>query len=63
MALLLSKLLGVSGPESLSVAGNIFLGQTESPLMIKAYLEKMSKSEILLVMIGGMCYSMLKACL
>ena len=52
--LLLSKLLGVSGPESLSVAGNIFLGQTESPLMIKAYLEKMSKSEILLVMIGGM---------
>ena len=53
MALLLSKLLGVSGPESLSVAGNIFLGQTESPLMIKAYLEKMSKSEILLVMIGG----------
>ena len=54
MALLLSKLLGVSGPESLSVAGNIFLGQTESPLMIKAYLKKMSKSEILLVMIGGM---------
>ena len=54
MALLLSKFLGVSGPESLSVAGNIFLGQTESPLMIKAYLEKMSKSEILLVMIGGM---------
>ena len=54
MALQLSKLLGVSGPESLSVAGNIFLGQTESPLMIKAYLEKMSKSEILLVMIGGM---------
>jgi CNT family concentrative nucleoside transporter len=54
MALLLSKILGVSGPESLSVAGNIFLGQTESPLMIKAYLEKMSKSEILLVMIGGM---------
>ncbi len=54
MALLLSKLIGVSGPESLSVAGNIFLGQTESPLMIKAYLEKMSKSEVLLVMVGGM---------
>ena len=54
LALLLTKLLGVSGPESLSVAGNIFLGQTESPLMIKAYLEKMSKSEILLVMVGGM---------
>ena len=54
MAIILSKVLGVSGPESLSVAGNIFLGQKESPLMIKAYLEKMSKSEILLVMIGGM---------
>ena len=54
MAWLLTKLLQVSGAESLSVAGNIFLGQTESPLMIKAYLEKMNKSEILLVMIGGM---------
>ena len=40
--------------ESLSVAGNIFLGQTEAPLLIKAYLEKMNRSEILLVMIGGM---------
>ncbi len=54
LAWLLSKLLQVSGAESLSVAGNIFLGQTESPLMIKAYLEKMNKSEMLLVMIGGM---------
>lgn len=54
LAWLLSKALGVSGAEALSVAGNIFLGQTESPLMIKAYLEKMTKSEILLVMIGGM---------
>lgn len=54
MGWLLSKLLGISGAESLSVAGNIFLGQTEAPLMIKAYLEKMNKSEILLVMIGGM---------
>ena len=51
---LLSKLLRISGAESLSVAGNIFLGQTEAPLLIKAYLEKMNKSEILLVMIGGM---------
>lgn len=40
--------------ESLSVAGNIFLGQTEAPLLIKAYLEKMNKSEMLLVMVGGM---------
>ncbi|WP_053978249.1 NupC/NupG family nucleoside CNT transporter, partial [Mangrovimonas xylaniphaga] len=54
LAWLLSKLLKVSGAESLSVAGNIFLGQTESPLMIKAYLEKMNRSEMLLVMVGGM---------
>ena len=54
LALSLSKLLNISGAESLSVAGNIFLGQTEAPLMIKAYLEKMNKSEILVVMIGGM---------
>ncbi|MDB9913581.1 Na+ dependent nucleoside transporter [Flavobacteriaceae bacterium] len=51
---LLSKLLKISGAESFSVAGNIFLGQTEAPLLIKEYLEKMTKSEILLVMIGGM---------
>ena len=50
----LSRALGLSGAESLSVAGNIFLGQTESPLLIKPYLEKMSQSEILLVMSGGM---------
>lgn len=54
LAWLLSKSLQISGAESLSVAGNIFLGQTEAPLLIKAYLEKMNRSEILLVMIGGM---------
>ena len=54
LAWLLSRSLGISGPESLSIAGNIFLGQTEAPLLIKAYLEKMNRSEILLVMIGGM---------
>lgn len=54
LAWLLTKILRLSGAESLSVAGNIFLGQTESPLMIKAYLEKMNKSEIMLVMSGGM---------
>ncbi|MGB0897323.1 MAG: NupC/NupG family nucleoside CNT transporter, partial [Flavobacteriaceae bacterium] len=54
MAMGLTKVLGISGAESLSVAGNIFLGQTEAPLLIKAYLEKMNRSEILLVMIGGM---------
>ena len=54
MAWALSKVLRISGAESLSVAGNIFLGQTESPFMIKAYLEKMNRSEMLLVMSGGM---------
>ncbi len=54
LAWLFTKALRISGAEALSVAGNIFLGQTESPLMIKAYLDKMSKSEILLVMTGGM---------
>jgi CNT family concentrative nucleoside transporter len=54
MAWSLAKVLKISGAESLSVAGNIFLGQTEAPLLIKAYLEKMNKSEMLLVMIGGM---------
>jgi CNT family concentrative nucleoside transporter len=54
LAWVFTKALKISGAEALSVAGNIFLGQTESPLMIKAYLEKMSKSEILLVMTGGM---------
>ena len=54
LALALTKVLKISGAESLSVIGNIFLGQTEAPLMIKAYLERMTKSEILLVMIGGM---------
>ena len=54
LAWLLTKFLGISGAESLSVSGNIFLGQTEAPLLIKAYLEKMNRSEILLVMIGGM---------
>ncbi|MGI9526955.1 MAG: NupC/NupG family nucleoside CNT transporter [Weeksellaceae bacterium] len=53
-AYFMTKILGISGPESLSVAGNIFLGQTESPLMIKEYLSRMTNSEILLVMVGGM---------
>ncbi len=51
---LMSRAMGLSGAESLSVAGNIFLGQTESPLLIKAYLEKLNESEMMLVMSGGM---------
>lgn len=54
MATVLTKLMNISGPEGLSTAGNIFLGQTEAPLMIKAYLEKMNRSEVFLVMTGGM---------
>ncbi len=54
LAWVFTKALRISGAEALSVAGNIFLGQTESPLLIKAYLDKMSKSEMLLVMTGGM---------
>lgn len=54
LAWLMTKAMRLSGAESLSVAGNIFLGQTESPLLVKAYLERMTKSEILLVMVGGM---------
>ena len=50
----LTRIFKISGAESLSVAGNIFLGQTEAPLLIKAYLEKMNRSEIFLVMVGGM---------
>lgn len=44
----------ISGAESMSTAANIFLGQTEAPLMVKPYLAGMTKSEILCIMIGGM---------
>ncbi len=50
----LRKILKVSGAEGLTVAGNIFLGQTESPLLIKGYLGRMNVSEIFLVMTAGM---------
>ncbi|MCP4550952.1 MAG: Na+ dependent nucleoside transporter [Bacteroidetes bacterium] len=53
-AWIMTRLLKLSGAESLSATGNIFLGQTESPLLIKAYLEKMTKSEIMVVMVSGM---------
>lgn len=54
LAWVLSKALKISGAESLCAAGNIFLGQTESPLMIKPYLPTMTRSEIMLVMTAGM---------
>ncbi|MGB1449833.1 MAG: NupC/NupG family nucleoside CNT transporter [Flavobacteriaceae bacterium] len=54
LAWALRKLVDISGAESLSLTGNIFLGQTEAPLLIKAYLAKMQRSEVYLVMVGGM---------
>ncbi len=54
LAWVMRKLMPVGGAESLSTAANIFLGQTEAPLMIKPYLPRMSRSELLCVMIGGM---------
>ncbi|MCC5917730.1 MAG: Na+ dependent nucleoside transporter [Cryomorphaceae bacterium] len=53
-AWVMRRTLKLSGAESLSAAGNIFLGQTESPLLVKPYLEKMTNSELLCVMTGGM---------
>lgn len=54
MGWVFSKFMNLSGAESLSCAGNIFLGQTESPLMVKEYIPSMTKSEIMLVMVAGM---------
>lgn len=53
-AWLMSKTMKLSGAESLSASANIFLGQTEAPLLIKPYLATMNRSELLAVMIGGM---------
>ncbi len=53
-AKLMSKIMRLSGAESLAAAANVFIGQTEAPLVIKPYLEKMTKSEILCLMTGGM---------
>jgi concentrative nucleoside transporter, CNT family len=53
-AWLMSKTMKLSGAESLSASANIFLGQTEAPLLIKPYLATMTRSELLAVMVGGM---------
>ena len=49
----IQQTLGTSGSETLSVAGNIFLGQTESPLMVRPFVGKMTNSELMAVMTGG----------
>ena len=54
MAHVMQKVMRTSGAETLSVAANIFVGQTEAPLMIKPFVVKMTRSELLAVMIGGM---------
>ncbi|MDQ3141873.1 MAG: hypothetical protein M3Q56_06460, partial [Bacteroidota bacterium] len=54
IAWVMKRTMKLSGAESLSSAGNIFLGQTEAPLLIKPYLATMTRSEILCIMIGGM---------
>jgi len=54
MAWVMAKLLGTSGAESLSNTANIFVGQTEAPLLIKPYIGTMTRSEILTIMVGGM---------
>ena len=53
-AWLMKKVMNLSGAESLAAAGNVFLGQTESPLLVKPYLGKMTKSEMMCLMTGGM---------
>ncbi len=54
LAWVMHKTMGVSGTESLAAAANVFVGQTEAPLMIKPYLKTMTKSEIMCMMTGGM---------
>ena len=53
MARVMRRLMGVSGAESLSAAGNVFLGQTEAPLLVRPYIPKMTESELMALMVGG----------
>jgi CNT family concentrative nucleoside transporter len=53
LAWVMQKTLGTSGAETLSASGNIFLGQTEAPLLIKPFVKTMTRSELVTVMVGG----------
>ncbi len=53
VARIMTRILGVSGAESLSAAGNVFLGQTEAPLLVRPYINKMTRSELMALMVGG----------
>jgi CNT family concentrative nucleoside transporter len=54
IAWVMSRTMRLSGPESLSAAGNIFLGQTEAPLLVRPFIPTMSRSELMCLMTGGM---------
>jgi CNT family concentrative nucleoside transporter len=54
MAWVMNRFLGISGSESVAAAANVFVGQTEAPLLVKPYLERMTRSEMLCLMVGGM---------
>ena len=54
IAWIMARTMGLSGAESLSAAGNIFLGQTEAPLLVRPYIPKMTYSELMCLMTGGM---------
>ena len=54
MAWVMQKVLRISGSESLSVAANVFIGQTEAPLVVRPYISKMTESELFTMMVGGM---------
>lgn len=54
MAWVMSRVMRLSGAESLAAAANVFVGQTEAPLIVKPYISKMTRSEMLALMVGGM---------
>ena len=54
MAWIMLKVMRISGSESLSVAANVFVGQTEAPLVVRPYISRMTESELLTMMVGGM---------
>ena len=56
IAWVMAKTLKLTGPESMAAASNIFIGQTEAPLVVKPYLEGMSRSEIAVIMVGGFAH-------
>jgi CNT family concentrative nucleoside transporter len=56
IAWVMAKIMGTSGAESLSVAANVFVGQTEAPLVVRPYIATMTQSELLTMMIGGMAH-------